>query len=767
MVAERAAQPPGMVPQVKLQCIHAGDQMIDWARKRSPDMRERIASSQQAADGREVDMLPVHSRTELPYPAIVKPLLSCPFLLMALSRARSFLSRGRRKARNKDKWAEQTTCSDKAVPSNEETMHDISKYEYVRLEDEHIRLLELHPAKNIEDPLECRLVPVPWEDAGEYVAISYVWGDPNIRAPMICEQRLVEVTINLRDALRRFRSPNKACRLWADAICINQNDVEEKTKQVQMMGRIYWQAKQVNVWLGNVRTGELPTLETMRDILAIYLDDLEEFGSTEKIPLRPAEELLQEQERWETMRLLFSQPWFKRVWVVQEVGLAHDVRYYFGYDDISAFSGKDFDAFMQFMNSSGQTMSRYFRIDPQQYYLVKDYQVAVFDNARIRFGEESVKCSNRFLDLLSGTRSLQCTDRRDAVYAFLGHPAAYKDSWSFVGASERLVEPEYDITPEVLFFNLAIRCIEQETDGIGLLLHVENEPDFLESPPTLEVSSQTRIRLGEGVVGEMSPFVAPFPSWIPRWGNLSTFAQPIGQNSAEAYHACGTYVERIPCLDENLPHLTIDAVRLSEVIYTWAFPGPSAFLVYNSIATVVKSTTPDRELNPVEYLWMDFSKKRQEMGNERRNDVLSFCITLTAGLRRSQWVGEDWQIHFGNFCAYRLAKAEVWSPELSEPLKKTLREYPGMADEYFLDVQYACAHRVFFATTTGHIGLGPAAVREGDVCWLPKGSPMPFMLRPNENGCFQVVGPVYLHGVMQGEATDGIGSDDFESVTLV
>lgn len=38
--------------------------------------------------------------------------------------------------------------------------------------------------------------------------------------------------------------------LWADAICINQDDVQEKGHQVNMMGKIYTKAIGVIVWLG-------------------------------------------------------------------------------------------------------------------------------------------------------------------------------------------------------------------------------------------------------------------------------------------------------------------------------------------------------------------------------------------------------------------------------------------------------------------------------------------------------------------------------------
>jgi hypothetical protein len=42
--------------------------------------------------------------------------------------------------------------------------------------------------------------------------------------------------------------------LGADAVCINQQDNDEKALQVPLMSRIYRQAQQVIVWLGDDET---------------------------------------------------------------------------------------------------------------------------------------------------------------------------------------------------------------------------------------------------------------------------------------------------------------------------------------------------------------------------------------------------------------------------------------------------------------------------------------------------------------------------------
>lgn len=60
----------------------------------------------------------------------------------------------------------------------------------------------------------------------------------------------MSITVNLRDAIRRFRYKNECRVLWADAICIDQRNIEERGRHVQLMGMIYWKVDRVLVWLG-------------------------------------------------------------------------------------------------------------------------------------------------------------------------------------------------------------------------------------------------------------------------------------------------------------------------------------------------------------------------------------------------------------------------------------------------------------------------------------------------------------------------------------
>jgi hypothetical protein len=79
------------------------------------------------------------------------------------------------------------------------------------------RVLELLPGLE-GDPISCLLRSVHWTDLPVYEAISYPWGDPNAKGPIIVDGKSLGVTVNLQAALKHFRYQGRSRVLWADAI---------------------------------------------------------------------------------------------------------------------------------------------------------------------------------------------------------------------------------------------------------------------------------------------------------------------------------------------------------------------------------------------------------------------------------------------------------------------------------------------------------------------------------------------------------------------
>jgi hypothetical protein len=120
-----------------------------------------------------------------------------------------------------------------------------------------IRLVVLKPALSLSHPIKCTLKHVilgqcssNYKQLNPYEALSYTWGGRNGTIPISCDGQTLLVTPNCESALRHLRNTFTERVLWIDAICINQESMEEKQLQVPLMGRVYNLAKRVIAWLG-------------------------------------------------------------------------------------------------------------------------------------------------------------------------------------------------------------------------------------------------------------------------------------------------------------------------------------------------------------------------------------------------------------------------------------------------------------------------------------------------------------------------------------
>ncbi|KAK1811110.1 hypothetical protein LTR12_014542 [Friedmanniomyces endolithicus] len=112
-----------------------------------------------------------------------------------------------------------------------------------------VRILELLPGTR-EDSIVCRLLTERLSVTTRFEALSYTWGAAEPSHTITVNSMPFIVRENLEQALRHLRKKTRRRRLWVDAVCINQLDVEERATQVMQMGQIYRNADQVLIWLG-------------------------------------------------------------------------------------------------------------------------------------------------------------------------------------------------------------------------------------------------------------------------------------------------------------------------------------------------------------------------------------------------------------------------------------------------------------------------------------------------------------------------------------
>lgn len=170
----------------------------------------------------------------------------------------------------------------------------------------YIRILTLFPGEYGE-PLRGDLTPVKINEAGIYEPLSYVWGDSTRTHYLDCQHGSVELTSSLFDALQRLRPHDKTRRLWVDQICINQDDVEERSQQVQFMDSIYNKAAHVLVWLGEA-DGEmaLPAFDLIRALASTFRDHESRTRFSTQHLENPSH---LSRAEWDPLMALINRPW--------------------------------------------------------------------------------------------------------------------------------------------------------------------------------------------------------------------------------------------------------------------------------------------------------------------------------------------------------------------------------------------------------------------------------------------------------------------------
>ncbi|KAI0534098.1 heterokaryon incompatibility protein-domain-containing protein [Xylaria digitata] len=178
------------------------------------------------------------------------------------------------------------------------------------------RIIVLEPSSDASAPLICKIEELRVESDEGFEALSYTWGEPSFTETLIVNKvNFLRITPNLRDALRRFRLSSTSRRLWVDAVCINQQDEEEKGKQIPFMDVIYRGASTVLVWLGNYprQAACLTNIKAYPRLVG------KERAPGGRVGRQEHSELLM------SISSLVQLPWFSRRWIVQEAVLNPDV----------------------------------------------------------------------------------------------------------------------------------------------------------------------------------------------------------------------------------------------------------------------------------------------------------------------------------------------------------------------------------------------------------------------------------------------------------
>ncbi|KAK8017028.1 hypothetical protein PG993_015217 [Apiospora rasikravindrae] len=345
----------------------------------------------------------------------------------------------------------------------------VLKYTYEPITADYTtRMLTIHNGA-YRDQLTGDLEMAKLDDCLPWKALSYAWGTTTTYSRIKIGKRFIKISNNLDGALRRLRCKNDegpsgpGFRLWVDQICINQENLEERSQQVQLMYNIYEKAEKVLVWLGPDpdKIAEKATF-ALRQVAS--LDDTqisrilrEGLGSFE-----PTIEL-------EHLKTLLDRPWFRRLWVAQEVGTDTPAEFYWGQECMS------FDILYKACNALYNKL------------------LVEIDAANLRcatpillyksFVEKAETTEPQHADFtyqlyqFNKASRKKCLDPKDRVFALLGHYSAR------IGPDKHLImQADYSSTETAVYRELAIRALT-DAKSTFILNAVEHKGKQHPHPP--------------------------------------------------------------------------------------------------------------------------------------------------------------------------------------------------------------------------------------------------------------------------------------------
>ena len=271
----------------------------------------------------------------------------------------------------------------------------VPKHSYQPLEQnvDCTRFVKIEPAENDEDPIVCTLVNKAFGERPKFEALSYMWGDESIEESIILDGVEFAVRKNLRDALGHLRNRAPDMFFWIDAISINQQDIQERNRQLRMMSHIYFRASTVVIWLGNRylkyqrQLSELKSHQSCARFSA-YLD-IESTHTKDEVA-----STVHDQER-EMVGELIKDGYWNRLWIVQEIGRAEKKQVCFGDLDMT------WDSFIRFITMHGDCGS----------------------GGPLKLAKQLIEKhtgAHTFRRLLEDHRHAECKEPRDTIYGLVG-----------------------------------------------------------------------------------------------------------------------------------------------------------------------------------------------------------------------------------------------------------------------------------------------------------------------------------------------------------
>ncbi|KAI8631893.1 heterokaryon incompatibility protein-domain-containing protein [Xylariaceae sp. FL1651] len=692
----------------------------------------------------------------------------------------------------------------------------------LHLDQSEIRLLVVHPGGFI-DPIKCNFRHTYLVGDGSshlpFDALSYCWGDSHENAHILLDPdydsgakrpwngRIFLVGHNVETALRRLRSETKLVSIWIDAVCINQNDLSERSGQVNLMRQIYSLATTVHIWLGegdlmvntalsvahdlyNFMYGDCPggdgcqcTIVGIsrhcvdeRDLESKKLqrantsaqDLVDTFWGARKALFSP--QLNEICNGWYNgellamMGVLYGHPWFTRVWVLQEAIFARKAFIRYGTEAIPWSEIITVSEILCQHRDHAPHLKWGGSLAPVWSQLFTSVRARSLSNDRAHDPELPSPVPNPqsigILDLFICALGMKATDSRDKVFALLSFfPFANSpiDIESQPQELRSLIRPNYAKNIAVVLANFTKWWITTHR-SLAILSYIHANP----------ARAWRRMRNASPSI-----VVPQLPTWVIGTEGRNWWARATLE-SQFAFHATGTTTPSIHLEygdngslydDAQYLRLSVEGVYVASISHIGHYPVEflSPFLVEGSAGTRDRDgivAVFDRILDPC--AWNSFWSLRE-------NPVEVLKHEIDPVVMRSKY-RNHLITHWEYTGREKIPAMTLSSDHSDEEAKWELRA---------TDKLPACLDPCFFVSPSGYHGLCPWTAREDDIVVLLDGANVPYLLRPVgqttiEHGGnnrigeeFELVGECFVQGIMYGEFFEGQKQKERRLFTLV
>jgi Heterokaryon incompatibility protein (HET) len=573
-----------------------------------------------------------------------------------------------------------------------------------------VRFLKISPAADFLAPIDCFVSKASLIEEGfypKYKALSYCWGDPGCTGEITLNGRIVKVRKNLESALRHLRDGTKEELLWVDALCINQNDLDERSSQVALMDSMYSDAEEVIIWLGDDSEDSGLAIDMIEQWAWWYEHKSREKGCA--FTVEKDLSLAFDNTAIEAMNRLLQRDYWERVWVVQEVACAKEITVTCGRRRVS------FEVFERASDAWVQLSHLYEEI-PAAFdkYITLDSLKAAELRQMIKhrgFRQSTYydwDAPVSFLDLLVSCRHLKCTDARDKIYGFLNMGGPHTSHF------KSLAPPDYNKRTEDVYCEVAQELLKDDKS-----LRVFALASSISSFPN---SSQQLV----------------LPSWVPDW-TCASMLEPMYlwfRNSSEE-DTRKIDVAKFVRFSQDSRNVFAQGVTYDTVTGLYPQWLPDLEKSKDSILGALLGSTLPSGIPKFQALFRILSLNIKWPNADEAASYRRSFLNKAGWYIWKFWPRLEYEDH--KVCE-DLLEAFFWGadPEIALEFTRMISSGIRWKDEetqadvlsFWTKAADVSKYRVLFATETGMMGLGPPRTTLGDKICILRGYPEPFVLQP-------------------------------------